>query len=189
MPVPLHFASSQLMTLQNIEPMSGADRARVIRLLSDLQFAMEKASCSSDDMAAYTHRLLKHLLSGISPEWQLASFMTKPYHHPLNQTSGQAHHQSIPNTSVFTQNTSNTASSGPLNWAPSSAQELIQSYLWSQQPQNYFPAPATNTAPVQSSVGGQPDVSQLSGVMPGEFQNLFPANDDDLWYVPLLPAH
>ncbi|KIR70529.1 hypothetical protein I310_05779 [Cryptococcus deuterogattii CA1014] len=174
-------AVSAIWLAKNIEPMSGADRARVIRLLSDLQFAMEEASCSSDDMAAYTHRLLKHLLSGISPEWQLASFMTKPYHHPLNQTSGPAHHQSIPNTSVFTQNTSNTVSTGPLNWAPSSAQELIQSYLWSQQPQNYFPAPATNTAPAQSSVGGQSDVSQLSGVMPGEFQNLFPANDDDLW--------
>ncbi|OXC70065.1 hypothetical protein AYX13_01411 [Cryptococcus neoformans] len=174
-------AISAIWLAKNIEPMNGADRARVIRLLSDLQFAMEKASCSSDDMAAYTHRLLKHLLGGISPEWQLASFMTKPYPHPTNQNSGQTYRQNIPNTSVFTQNTNNTASSGPLNWAPSSAQELIQSYLWSQEPHHYFLVPPIDPAPAQSSAGEQPDMSQVSGVMSGEFQDLFPANDDNFW--------
>ncbi|KIR79472.1 hypothetical protein I306_03592 [Cryptococcus gattii EJB2] len=166
--------------IKNIAPMTSVDRARVIRTLSDLQFSIEEASCSSQDMAAYTHRLLKHLLSGVSPEWQLASFMTEPYRHTsVDVTSTSQHAQqktvSNPGSTVAADQTS------PQNWAASSAQEIIQEYLWSH-PTGYAP-PAAGAGPMNAtSLEG----AQTMGTIPGiqrnkEYNDIFPADDDDFW--------
>ncbi|KIR51570.1 hypothetical protein I315_06053 [Cryptococcus gattii Ru294] len=166
--------------IKNIAPMTSVDRARVIRTLSDLQFSIEEASCSSQDMAAYTHRLLKHLLSGVSPEWQLASFMTEPYRHTsVDATSTSQHAQqktvSNPGSTVAADQTS------PQNWAASSAQEIIQEYLWSH-PTGYAP-PAAGAGPMNAtSLEG----AQTMGTIPGiqrnkEYNDIFPADDDDFW--------
>lgn len=58
---------------QNIVAMSPSDRDRVIRTLNDIRSSTEDASRNSDDMSAYTHRLISHLLSTVSPAWQLSS--------------------------------------------------------------------------------------------------------------------
>lgn len=160
--------------------MTSVDRARVIRTLSDLQFSIEEASCSSQDMAAYTHRLLKHLLSGVSPEWQLASFMTEPYRHTsVDATSTSQHAQqktvSNPGSTVAADQTS------PQNWAASSAQEIIQEYLWSH-PTGYAP-PAAGAGPMNATSFEGP---QTMGTIPGiqrnkEYNDIFPADDDDFW--------
>ncbi|GAA6046601.1 hypothetical protein JCM3770_006232 [Rhodotorula araucariae] len=59
--------------VKNIVAMHQTDRDRVIRTLNDIQSSTEDASRSSDDMSAYTHRLISHLLSSVSPAWQLSS--------------------------------------------------------------------------------------------------------------------
>ncbi|KIS00240.1 hypothetical protein L804_01649 [Cryptococcus deuterogattii 2001/935-1] len=164
--------------IKNIAPMTSVDRARVIRTLSDLQFSIEEASCSSHDMAAYTHRLLKHLLSGVSPEWQLASFMTEPYRHTsVDATSTSQHAQqktaSNPGSAVAADQTS------PQNWAASSAQEIIQEYLWSH-PNGYVPPGA---GPMNAtSLEGAQAMSTIPGIQPNkEYNDIFPADDDDFW--------
>ncbi|BGP36579.1 hypothetical protein JCM10449v2_000480 [Rhodotorula kratochvilovae] len=59
--------------VKNIVAMHQTDRDRVIRTLNDIQSSTEDASRNSDDMSAYTHRLISHLLSSVSPAWQLSS--------------------------------------------------------------------------------------------------------------------
>ncbi|OXM81875.1 hypothetical protein C364_00849 [Cryptococcus neoformans Bt63] len=173
-------AVNAIWLIKNIAPMTSADRARVIRTLSDLQFSIEEASCSSDDMAAYTHRLLKHLLSGVSPEWQLASFMTEPYPHTsIDATSTSQHTQqkivSNPGSAVAADQTT------PQNWAPSSAQEMIQGYLWSQ-PNGYVPPPAGAGPMSATSLEGAQDIGTVTGIQPNkEYNDIFPADDDDFW--------
>ncbi|KAE8541560.1 hypothetical protein D1P53_002923 [Cryptococcus gattii VGV] len=166
--------------IKNIAPMTSVDRARVIRTLSNLQFSIEEASCSSHDMAAYTHRLLKHLLSGVSPEWQLASFMTEPYRHTsVDATSTSQHAQqktvSNPGSAIAADQTS------PQNWAASSAQEIIQEYLWSH-PTGYAP-PAAGAGPMNaSSLEGAQTMGTIPGIQPNkEYNDIFPADDDDFW--------
>lgn len=58
------------------------DRTRVIRLLTEIQTSTEEASCSSDDMAAFINRVLKHLLGGIPPEWQFTSILNHIHDRP-----------------------------------------------------------------------------------------------------------
>ncbi|ODO03515.1 hypothetical protein L198_02362 [Cryptococcus wingfieldii CBS 7118] len=232
-------AITVIWLVRNLEPMSGTDRARVIRLLADLQFSMGEASTSGDDMAAYTHRFLKHLLNGISPEWQLASFMTQPSppsyegHDRSDRFQRAGHrssfdqlppppHQQVPNgRSVHLPQLSNNQQpqyapplampsslpgveqpsfpvDQPFVWAPSSAQELIQEYLWST-PQlplqnshagNNIAGPSVNQQQVSQQV---PPVTEgqamtmngtgMYGALPinGDYMDLFPETDDDLW--------
>lgn len=150
--------------------MTPADRAQVIRTLSEVQFATEEASCSSDDMAAYTHRLLKHLLIGISPEWQFASIVTQTHNTHQNQPVQAA-----------TTNAASSASSGAM-WAASSAQELIQEHLWSQH------QPYTTELNRFHGYGNEDPVMAAGGVNTSNpYEDLlFPADDDEIWYVILL---
>ncbi|GEM06238.1 Zn(2)-C6 fungal-type transcription factor [Rhodotorula toruloides] len=69
-------AICSIWLVKNISTMSQSDRERVVRTLSDIQAAVEAASRSSDDMPAYMHRLLTHLLSTLSPATQLSSLAT-----------------------------------------------------------------------------------------------------------------
>ncbi|WVQ71522.1 hypothetical protein IAR50_001061 [Cryptococcus sp. DSM 104548] len=217
--------------VRNLEPMSGTDRARVIRLLADLQVSMGEASTSSDDMAAYTHRFLKHLLNGISPEWQLASFMTQPslsyeghdrpdrYRPSFDQLppprqqvpndppvqlsrppsgSQTQYAPALPSTAASDPEQPTFAADQPFVWAPSLAQDLIQEYLWStpqlplqgSQAENSLPGPSVGQqqAPQQmpnatdgQGMGG--NGNGMYGALPinGEFMDLFPGTDDDLW--------
>ncbi|TYJ55342.1 hypothetical protein B9479_003957 [Cryptococcus floricola] len=228
-------AVTVIWLVRNLEPMSGTDRARVIRLLADLQFSMGEASTSSDDMAAYTHRFLKHLLNGISPEWQLASFMTQPsppsYEgHDRSDRFQRAGHRSsfdqlppppdqqVPNErSVHLPQLSNGQQpqyapppampsslpgveqpsfpvDQPFVWAPSSAQELIQEYLWStpqlplqnSQAGNNITGPSVNQQQVPPVTEGQAmtmNGNGMYGALPinGDYMDLFPETDDNLW--------
>ncbi|WRT64444.1 uncharacterized protein IL334_001376 [Kwoniella shivajii] len=165
-------AVTSIWLVKNIAPMSQSDRARVIRTLSEVQFFTEEASCSSDDMAAYTHRLLKHLLNGISPEWQLATFLADPL----------SHDGSIdPMPAVMTlETTSSTSVSENPNWELSTAQEIIQGYLWNQphttQPHEYD-IPLVNV-----STAHQAEPPSANMAANGQFNDLlFPADDDDFW--------
>lgn len=60
-------AVTSIWLTKNITAMTSADRTRVIRVLTDVQTSTEEASRTPDDMPAYMYRLLKHLLSGVSP--------------------------------------------------------------------------------------------------------------------------
>ncbi|KAL7419125.1 hypothetical protein Q5752_005961 [Cryptotrichosporon argae] len=164
--------------VKNIKPMSGCDRARVVRSLTDVSASAGTASCSSDDMAAYMHRLAKHLLAGIPPEWQLASFVP-----PAPQT-------------------------GQPPWGVSSSQQIIHEQLWGHPPgpapavsanANAHANVGAAAVPLDhaESAGGQvvapsstnsaftPSVADPFGSMhtlpPDDL--LFPAADDDIWCV------
>ncbi|WVQ61878.1 uncharacterized protein L199_000011 [Kwoniella botswanensis] len=190
-------AVTAIWLVKNIAPMYQEDRAKVIRLLSEVQFSTEEASRSSDDMAAYTHRLLKHLLNGISPEWQLASFLTDP----VSQTTPM---RSIPESlpSIAESNTSNIA-----NWELSSTQEIIQGCLWNQPQQynlshslmnmpNVDSSPSANTgSQLQSQYNQSPQrphqlqqheqhqhpPQQTDTAISSHLDLLFPADDDEFW--------
>jgi hypothetical protein len=166
--------------------MRPTDRSRVIRTLSEVQSSTEEASRSSDDMSAYTHRLLKHLLSGISPEWQFSSLV------PTQRTgqalvTGSANPNTIPPTvSVINGSGAGSASQvqhqSSATWAATSAQEIIQDHLWNQHDPKFsfgtmpnafqnttFPADPEATAAILPQPSTHPD------------DVLFPAADDEFW--------
>ncbi|GAA5838307.1 hypothetical protein JCM9279_003194 [Rhodotorula babjevae] len=78
--------------VKNIVAMSSNDRDRVISTLTDISSSTENASRSSDDMSAFTHRLISHLLSTVSPAWQLSSLSSahSPPSHPAPPPSTSA---------------------------------------------------------------------------------------------------
>ena len=147
--------------------MNPTDRARVIRTLVDVQASTEEASCSSDDMSAYTHRLLKHLLSGISPEWQFASIINRQYQNRE------------PNTAPFMMPRMDSPSAAM--WSASSAQQIIQENLWQNQEPDITGQRYSFQQPVsQLSVVSRGTVTPTG---PGDHLEsmLFPSDDDDFW--------
>ncbi|WWC90307.1 uncharacterized protein L201_005240 [Kwoniella dendrophila CBS 6074] len=176
-------AVTAIWLVKNIAPMSPADRARVIGILSEVQYCTEEASRSSDDMAAYTHRLLKHLLTGISPEWQLASFLVNPTacNTPIRATPEPAPSMSNMDAPIVIP-----------DWEPSSAQEIIQGYLWNQPSTGDMSNQFGMMPTTGFDVSNQQQAHQQSLHLPPHQsvdnidQNnvtdlLFPAADDDFW--------
>jgi hypothetical protein len=104
-------AVTSIWLVKNMAAMKLADRNRVIRSLSDVQFAAEQASRSTDDMAAYMDRLLKHLLNDVSSDWKLLSYTSAP---------GNASSDGMEPTSHM---------SRPTDHVPT-AQQVIQEYFW-----------------------------------------------------------
>ncbi|BGO96514.1 Zn(2)-C6 fungal-type transcription factor [Rhodotorula toruloides] len=174
-------AICSIWLVKNIATMSQSDRERVVRTLSDIQVAVEAASRSSDDMPAYMHRLLTHLLSTLSPATQLSSLAASQ------------------NASTLTQPVSQDAQDYPSSgsnssWSLSSAQQIIQDNLHHhhphpalppQQEQQPFASTSTATLPQQE----QADASVFAGLdaLPMHEDMLFPAADDDIWRL-LFPV-
>jgi len=104
-------AVTSIWLVKNMAAMELADRNRVLRSLSDVQFAAEQASRSTDDMAAYMDRLLKHLLNDVSSDWKMLSYTSAP----RNASSDGAE--------------ANATMSRPIEHVPT-AQQVIQEYFW-----------------------------------------------------------
>lgn len=106
--------------------------------------------------------------------------MTEPYPHTsIDAISTSQHTQqkivSNPGSAVAADQTT------PQNWAPSSAQEMIQGYLWSQ-PNGYVPPPAGAGPMSATSLEGAQDIGTVTGIQPNkEYNDIFPADDDDFW--------
>nr|XP_018264240.1 uncharacterized protein I303_04122 [Kwoniella dejecticola CBS 10117]OBR86398.1 hypothetical protein I303_04122 [Kwoniella dejecticola CBS 10117] len=178
-------AVTAIWLVKNIAPMSQEDRVRVIGLLTEVQFSIEEASRSSDDMAAYTNRLLKHLLNGVSPEWQLASFLSNS---EVPQDSQQISETSVASMVAAPEWTAPTAAM----WEPFSAQDIIQNQLWSQHtnaepslhPLNLLETgrngPSQQAQQDEAMPGSQADIPAVPNEVGGF---LFPTDDDDFWYV------
>lgn len=95
----------------------------------------------------------------------------------MDATSTSQHAQqktaSNPGSAVAADQTS------PQNWAASSAQEIIQEYLWSH-PNGYVPPGA---GPMNAtSLEGAQAIGTIPGIQPNkEYNDIFPADDDDFW--------
>ncbi|BGP21551.1 hypothetical protein JCM10295v2_000426 [Rhodotorula toruloides] len=175
-------AICSIWLVKNISTMSQSDRERVVRTLSDIQAAVEAASRSSDDMPAYMHRLLTHLLSTLSPATQLSSLAT-------SQTASTSVHAASQPAQDYPSSGSNSS------WSLSSAQQIIQDNLHPhhphpappplQQDQQPFVSTSTATLPQQE----QTDANVFAGLdaLPMHEDMLFPAADDDIWRL-LFPV-
>ncbi|WVW83544.1 hypothetical protein I302_105565 [Kwoniella bestiolae CBS 10118] len=190
-------AVTAIWLVKNIAPMYQEDRAKVIRTLSEVQFSTEEASRSSDDMAAYTHRLLKHLLNSISPEWQLASFLTEP-------ASQNPPMRTMPEPVPIT---AESITSDIANWELSSTQEIIQGCLWNQTQQYDNSHSLANMAGLSNDPSSharsqsdpqldrssqrphlpqqqpqhQHPPQQIDAAIASNLELLFPADDDEFW--------
>lgn len=151
--------------------MDATDRSRVVRTLAEAADSMADASQTSDDMSAYTHRLLKHLLGSVMP-------------------MQQGHNGSNPGNSstAVTSQAPTVGPPTPPQWTTmsaqqlSSAQQIIQDHLWHPnlfdpiQPQ--MQPQAQQPLHVGTGVGLGPDALPDT-VLSSEV--LFPAADDDIW--------
>lgn len=170
-------AICSIWLVKNIATMSQSDRERVVRTLSDIQVAVEAASRSSDDMPAYMHRLLTHLLTTLSPATQLSSLAASQ-----NASTSM---QTIP------QDAQDYPSSGSnSSWSLSSAQQIIQDNLHHhhahttlppQQEQQAFASTSAATLPQQEQT--EASVFAALDALPMHEDMLFPAADDDIWCV------
>ncbi|RSH84083.1 hypothetical protein EHS25_005328 [Saitozyma podzolica] len=183
-------AVTSVWLVKNIVAMRPTDRSRVIRTLSEVQSSTEEASRSSDDMSAYTHRLLKHLLSGISPEWQFSSLV------PTQRTgqalvTGSANPNTIPPTvSVINGSGAGSASHADAQvqhhssatWAATSAQEIIQDHLWNQHDPKFSFGTMPN-AFQNTTFPADPEANAAILPQPSTHPDdvLFPAADDEFW--------
>ncbi|GMK56452.1 hypothetical protein CspeluHIS016_0302920 [Cutaneotrichosporon spelunceum] len=162
-------AITSVWLIKNIGAMDKRDRKAVILKLTEVADSTAAASRSSEDMSAYTHRLLKHLLDSASPNWQRAK--------PSAARDGDA----------------GSASSGPTpgviapphTWTVSSAQQMIQDNLWNPSIFQDIPALRTDAQHQQCVTGNSayndnhPPPDPVAQQIPGDV--LFPAADDDIW--------
>lgn len=152
--------------------MDKIDRKRVTRTLTEVAESTAEASCSSDDMPAYTHRLINHLLGSISPEWQLKA--TEPSAAPVGECD--AGPTSADPTRTF------AGPPPPQTWNMPSAQQMIQEQLWHP---SLFDVPQLSTAAQQKqcATGSSAYHSPAPNAVPQPITNdvLFPAADDDIW--------
>lgn len=104
-------AVTSIWLVKNMAAMELADRNRVIRSLNNVQTAAEEGSRSTDDMAAYMERLLKHLLNDVSSDWKIPSYAS---------ASGIPNSDGVRATAHI---------SRPTDHVPT-AQQVIQDYFW-----------------------------------------------------------
>jgi hypothetical protein len=157
--------------------MDKMDRKRVIRKLTEVADSTCEASRSSEDMQAYTHRLVKHLLGSVSPEWQLTT--TEPSAAPVGEgREGDA-------GSTGSGPTPAVAIPPPQTWNMPSAQQMIQENLWHPSIFQDVPTLRTPAQHHQCSTGNSAYHPPAPDVIPGPITNdvLFPAADDDIWCV------
>jgi hypothetical protein len=141
-------------------------------------------------MSAYTHRLLKHLLSGISPEWQFSSLVP-------TQRTGQTlvTASANPNTIPPTVSVISGSGVGPASqanaqlqhqssatWAATSAQEIIQDHLWNQHDPKFSFGTMPN-AFQNTTFSADPEANSAILPQPSAHPDdvLFPAADDEFW--------
>jgi len=163
--------------------MDQVDRARVIRTLTEVSEATADSSCSSDDMASYTHRLLKHLLGSLAPDYMLNA--------GAPPASGVV--SSAPSARTVDVDTPPLAQPPPVaappvqlpTWTMPSAQQIIQEHLW--HPSLFEVCPANTPYTQQQQARPPPNPHQPATIMPdgvpGQIPTdvLFPAADDDIW--------
>lgn len=165
-------AIASVWLVKNIQSMDQVDRVRIIRVLKQAEDSTLTASLSSDDMAAYTHRLLKHLLGTIKPEWHLQA--SQP---------GSALNISPPGVNL------QLASSPGHMWTMPSTTQMIQDNLWNpsnpstnpfEDYQTQLQQTSSNDSLAQASIhaGGHNGTGEMTH-FPTDM--LFPAADDDIW--------
>ena len=185
---------------QNIVLMSHIDRARVIKSLSDIQNSTEEASCSSDDMAAYTHRLAKHLLAGISPEWQISSLVSRQMEGVSDGTTDAGVNASVLNVAPNPPHGRDfDRPQGQTHWSPATVSQIIQDQLWNQGTalDHHNPNAFLGNDPMGHLLRGETDHQRQAYQDASHLENttlrardgpvvlqdelLFPAADDDFW--------
>lgn len=139
-------------------------------MLSAVSDATRDSSRSSEDMASYTHRLLKHLLGNLPSEILKSANAPPP-------TIG------IPPNVGSVDTTPTQAASAPAllpTWTMPSAQQIIQEQLWNSSLFDVYTP--TNDQASSRQTQRQPPTIMSDGV-PGQLSNdmLFPAADDDIW--------
>ncbi|BEJ13333.1 hypothetical protein CspHIS471_0305070 [Cutaneotrichosporon sp. HIS471] len=165
-------AITSVWLVKNIGAMDKMDRKAVILKLTEVADSTATASRSSEDMPAYTHRLIKHLLDSVCPEWHLAS--TKSSAVPAGDGDGG---------SSTSGPTPGVAIAPPQTWNMPSAQQMIQETLWHPSVFQDIPTLRTPAQHHQCTTGNsayhppQPD----SIPQPITSDVLFPAADDDIW--------
>lgn len=137
--------------------MDMTDRGRVIRALRAVSDSTADGSCTSDDMAAYTHRLIKHLLGSLETDMP-----EQP------GSKGPEVSAALP--------------APPATWAMPSTQQIIQEQLWHP---GLFDLPQPQVPIVLEPQGQQqqqPQQGQQHQNPPASNGDLlFPAADDDIW--------
>jgi hypothetical protein len=129
-------------------------------------------------MAAYIHRLLKHLLSGISPEWRLTSFVTP---------TSNVRHEPYNGVGITSSSGAGMDSTSSAAWPRASTHEIIQENLYSSH--TYPHAHPHATAADMREQGFQIEVHDSRYGVPAMQHHhhgedmLFPADDDSFWYV------
>jgi hypothetical protein len=149
-------------------------------------------------MSAYTHRLLKHLLSGISPEWQFSSLVpTQRTGQTLVTSSANPNPNPNPIPSSISSVNGSGSGSGSgsqahaqvqhqssATWAATSAQEIIQDHLWNQHDPKFSFGTMSSTFQ-NATFPVDPDT--IAGMQPQPNTHsddvLFPAADDEFWWV------
>lgn len=154
--------------------MGKTDRKRVIRSLDDVASSTADASCSSDDMPAYTHRLIKHLLGSVSPEWQLK--VAQPSAAPVGEGDGASASSGLTPAIVV-------GPPPPQTWNMPSAQQMIQENLWHPSLFDGMPQLRTAAQHHQCTTGNSSYHPPPADPVPQPITNdvLFPAADDDIW--------
>ena len=148
------------LMIQNLTSMRPPDRLRALEALSAASQSTGQASLTSDDMAAYTHRLLRHLLEATPP-------LPPPTASPVIEQRANR----LPNDPI-TQHLPVAA------FAPNieiSSQQLIHDTLWNGM--DSLGAAGGGAADNDATMdGGQTD------------EVLFPVADDQFWSVVLSGA-
>ncbi|CAK9783419.1 unnamed protein product [Cutaneotrichosporon oleaginosum] len=146
------------------------DRKRVIRKLTEVADSTGEASRSAEDMPAYTHRLVKHLLGSVSPEWQLTT--TEPSAAPVGEGDAGSS-SSGPTPAVI---------APPQTWNMPSAQQMIQETLWHPSIFQDVPTLRTPAQHHQCSTGNSAFHPPQPDPIPQPITSdvLFPAADDDI---------
>jgi hypothetical protein len=158
------------LIIQNLRHMIPTDRDRIIHSLLAVQTSTGEASRSSDDMAAYIHRLLKHMFSMVPSEWQSVSTAAVNPPPPSIPSATAADYSAYPNPFA--------TPGDPAYW--SSAQEFIQDQLWHVPPNHVTsagmgemqPRPALDVGP---NNGGHVNMDWSEWI--------FPPGDEDIWWV------
>ncbi|KAN0062269.1 hypothetical protein ACQY0O_005450 [Thecaphora frezii] len=172
---------ASIWLIKNMHAIQPNDRPRAIRMLSNVKMATEEASRSSDDMSAYTSRLLEHLLGGLSPEWHLNC---------LAETAAQTSGADVLNGSAEAFHMVATDVSN----IPSTHQ-MIQDHLWnppltmsnpvdpyiSEAIVDFNPQDDRNRTAAANPAMGLAAPHSVQGVPTSPQVHLFPAADDDFW--------